>query len=144
MAVLSWGKPTIKIDTTSIDTPKEGTTKLTVQTGDKVEARLEGGGVKDVRYKEGTATLEFDLYVGKDDTDPFEGKITNGVLAGDHKVTVVPEDATCKGVQIDRASVNRTISYDAEEGIMYHYSIDALTPTDGTEKVKITKGGASS
>lgn len=143
MAVLSWGKPTIKIDTTTIDTPKEGTTKLTVQTGDKVPAPLEGGGTKDVRYKEGSGTLEFDLYIGKDDVDPFEGKIKNGVLEGEHKVTVTPEDPTCKGIQIDRAVVNRTTSYDAEMGILQHYMIDALSPKDGTEKVKITKGGTT-
>ena len=143
MAVLSWGKPTIKIDTTTIDTPRENTTKLTVQTGDKVEAPLEGGGTKDVRYKEGSGTLEFDLYIGKDDTDPFDGKIKNGVLEGEHKVTITPEDPTCKGIQIDRAVLNRTTSYDAEMGILHHYVIDALSPEDGSEKVKITKGGAS-
>lgn len=144
MAVLSWGKPTIKIDTTTIDTPKEGTTKLNVQTGDKVPAPLEGGGTKDVRYKEGTGTLEFDLYIGKDDEDPFEGEIKNGVLEGEHKVTVTPEDPTCKGIQIDRAVLNRTTSYDAEMGILQHYVIDALSPKDGSEKVKITNGEASS
>lgn len=144
MAVLSWGKPTIKIDTTTIDTPRENTTKLTVNTGDKVEAPLEGGGTKDVRYKEGTGTLEFDLYIGKDDEDPFKGKIKNGVLEGEHKVTITPEDPTCKGIQIDRAVLNRTTSYDAEMGILQHYVIDALSPKDGSEKVKITNGEASS
>lgn len=140
MAVLSWGKPTIKIDSTTIDTPKEGTTKLNVQVGQKVEATLEGGGVKDVRYKQGTATLEFDVFVGKNDTDPFEGKIKNGVLQGDHKLVLTPEDPSGKGLQIDRAVINRTTSYDAENGIIYHYLVDALTPTDGSEMVKITAG----
>lgn len=139
MSYLSWGKCTISIAESTdgtpddswvtIDTPKEETTKLTETAGDKVEAKEEGGDVVDARYKKGTAELEFDLFGKKGVDQPFES--TDGVIDGEYGIRVAPEDTSCKGIQIDRATITVTRSYSTADGILYHYVATALKPASG-------------
>lgn len=139
MSVLSWGKNKIRHatstdgaasgDWTELDTPKQDSTELTTEAGDEVTANEEGGGIVDVRYGESSYELAFDLFVKKGDEDPFED--TNGIIAGEHALQVIPEDTSCKGIQIDRCSMRRELAYTAADGITYHYVAKAMKPKTG-------------
>ena len=77
MATISWGKALLETTTSkdgapegtptwkAIDTPKDGTTKLTATAGQEIEALEEGGEVVDSRRSKNKYQLEFDLFVKK-------------------------------------------------------------------------------
>lgn len=146
MSVLSWGKCTItKIQSVNgapstqgswgaIDTPKEGTTQLTTTAGQETVATEEGGGIVDVRFSRNSYQLEFDLFVKKGGTRPFDDE--DGVIAGEWAFRVVPEDTACEGIQIDRSIVRVDQSYNTADGIMLHYVVRAMRPATG-KTVKI-------
>lgn len=154
---LSWGKPTIRHkesengapkatgDWTALDTPKQDTTELTTSAGDEVTANEEGGAIVDVRFGASTYELAFDLFEKKDNTitDPFTD--VDGVISGEHALQIVPEDASCKGIQIDRCVLRREIAYTAADGILYHYVAKCLKPASGNtvKPLVITVGSAS-
>lgn len=137
--ILSWGKCKIEKTTspaaqgatwTELDTPKEGTTKLTATAGTEKNATAEGGEVVDVKYNRDTYTFEFDLFVKKGSTAPFTDD--DGIVSGEFAFRVSPvDDPTCPGIQIDRASVRVDESYSSEDGILLHHSCKCLRPTSG-------------
>ena len=77
MAILAWGKgllettpcvdgaPAESPKWTAIDTPKEGTLKLTPTAGQETTATEEGGDIVDSRAGKTTYQLEFELFVKK-------------------------------------------------------------------------------
>lgn len=150
MAVLSWGKCTIKHSPstageptngegatwTVIDTPKEGTTKITGQKGDKKEAKEEGGATVDVRYGASTAQLVFTHFLKKDGT-PFVSD-HDGIIPGEHAFQIIPEDADCIGVQIDASTGSVEKDFSSDEGILFTYTFDVLKPKTG-DMVKFKK-----
>lgn len=144
MAILSWGKCDIKhkggsyTDFTSIDTPKDGTTKLTSNAGAETTATEEGGAVVDYRRAKATYTFEFDLFRKKGGT-PFLTD-DDGVVDGEHAFQVIPEDVSCDGLQMDRTVVSKETSYSTAEGIIDHYVAKVLRPVDGSASVKPVKG----
>lgn len=140
--ILSWGK--CKIETTpstdgapgtsakwtEIDTPKEDTTNITPTAGTKSDAREEGGDLVDTRYTKTTYQLQFDLFVKKGKTRPFEDD--DGLIAGEHAFRIIPaEDETCEGSQIDRGVIHCEERYSTAEGKMLHYVVDCLKPKTG-------------
>lgn len=139
MAMLSWGK--CKIETapstngapsnswTELDTPKKDSTKLTPTEGEEIVAQEEGGDIVDARYGKTTYALEFDIFVKKGKTRPFED--TDGIIDGEHAFRVTPEDKTCEGIQIDRSTVKVTESFSTAEGKMLHYKVKCLKPAEG-------------
>lgn len=142
MAILSWGKCTISHTTstegapaspesswTVIDTPKEDSTKVTPTAGKEVTATEEGGDLVDARNGKNTYLFEFDLFVKKGVERPFEDN--DGIIAGEHAFRIQPEDTTCEGIQIDRATVRVEESYTAADGIMLHYVARCLKPASG-------------
>lgn len=139
MSVLSWGKPKLEKATstkgvagttwTEIDTPKEDTCKLTTTAGTETKATQEGGEVVDVRYAAATYALEFDIFVKKGATKPFDD--TDGVITGEFALRVTPEDTECEGLLIPRAVVRAEKSYAAADGILMHYVATALKPASG-------------
>ena len=150
MAVLSWGKcglehaastggePGASASWTAIDTPKEDTTKLTTTAGTEVEATEEGGGLVDSRNGANKYQLEFDLFVKKGGTRPFED--TDGKIDGEHAFRLTPEDEACEGFQIDRATVRVEESYSTADGILLHYVVKCLKPKSGKIVKPYTKG----
>lgn len=141
MATLNWGK--MKLETKpseggapkehtewkTIDTPKNGTTKIDTTEGNVTEALEEGGGVVDSRTEQSKYKLEFDLFVKKDVDPPFTD--VDGVIQGEHAFRLIPEDPTAKGYLIDRAQVAVTESYTSAEGGLMHYVIKVLKPKEG-------------
>lgn len=154
MALLSWGKPGIETtpvtdgapadsaEWTAIDTPKDGTTKLSASAGNEQEAIEEGGDVIDSRTGKNKYTLEFDLFVKKGKKRPWEDN--DGIIAGEHAFRVTPEDDTCEGIQIDRCTLRCEENYSTAEGILLHYVAKVLKPKAGKMVKSYTKAGSLS
>lgn len=149
MSVLNWGGPSKfeKTESTSgapatgatwtdIDTPKDGTIKLTTTAGAETVALEEGGGVVDVRYARNTYQLEFDLYLKKGVVMPFTNE--DGVVAGEWAFRLTPEDPTTDGFLIERSVVRVEESYSTADGTIYHVVARALKPKTGATVKKYT------
>lgn len=150
--ILSWGK--CKVETTvstdgapaatwtELDTPKKDTTKLTPTAGEEVTAQEEGGEIVDARYGKTTYTFEFDIFVKKGKTRPFED--TDGLISGEHAFRVTPvEDTECEGIQIDRSVVRCEESYSTADGKLLHYVVKCLKPKSGKTVKPYTEGSGS-
>lgn len=147
MAILSWGKCKIEHSVSNgmagskwaeLDTPKENTTKLTPTAGTVQEAKEEGGAVVDSRIGKNSYEFEFDLFVKKGVTRPFDDD--DGVITGEHAFRVTPEDTACEGILIDRSSLRVEERYSTEEGKMLHYVAKVLKPTTGKMVKPFTAG----
>lgn len=131
---LSWGKPTIKIDDTLLPyTPVEGSTQLTVNKGDKVEALIEGGEVEAVKYKKSKSQLVFNIRRAKGRRFPLQ--IKGGVCPGEHTLELKPEEAGAPGFKFPRGSFSVDETYTPADGAIWAVTVDALYPSDGTEAV---------
>lgn len=149
MSVISWGKPRIRHAVSEngapsgeyedLDIPKQDTTELTTTAGDETTANEEGGGLVDVRFGASTYELTFEMFVKKGAADPFED--ADGIISGEHAFQIVPEDASCVGIQIDRCALRREITYKAADGITYKYTAKCLKPKTGNT-VKQLAGGS--
>jgi hypothetical protein len=73
--------------------------------------------------------MEFDLFVKKGVDRPFDDN--DGIITGEHAFRVIPEDESCEGIQIDRATVRVEVSYTSADGILLHYVIRPLKPKTG-------------
>lgn len=140
MAILSWGKPTIKIGKLQsngeapnswidIPTPVENSTKLTPTKGSKIEAKVEGGENEDVRYAKNTYMFEFELRAAKGRKKPVEDN--DGIIEGEYSIKLQPEDKTVEGIIIDRGTLSMEPTYDTENGTKWKYTLDALKPKVG-------------
>lgn len=148
--ILSWGKCKITHagsvqgapvgNWNEIDTPKEGTTKLTPTAGTEKTATAEGGGIVDAKYNRNTFVFEFYLFVKKGQTAPFSDD--DGIVSGEHAFRVVPEDdLSCEGIQIDRCNIRVDLSYSTDEGKMLHHYCKCLRPATGATVKPYTEGG---
>lgn len=150
MSVLSWGKCIIQHatsvsgaasgDYSAIDTPKEDTTQLTPTAGNEVNATEEGGELVDSRAGKTTYVLTFDIFVKKGTNPPFSD--TEGVVSGEHAWKIIPEDAACYGIQIDRSTLRVDVVYAAADGILLRHTAKCLKPATGNT-VKLLAGTSS-
>ena len=97
MAQIGWGKNRHGVRDFAnnkgwreLPTPAEDTWEVTAEKGDKLEAKLEGGKNQDVKYKENTNTITFDIRVAKGQKKPFADK--NGIIAKEYEYFSQPED----------------------------------------------------
>lgn len=147
MSQLGWGKPAIEWASstkgapgenwTAIDTPKEDTTKLTPTAGTEKTATEEGGELVDSRTGKNTFQFEFDLFVKKGASRPFDD--VDGVVSGEFAFRLTPEDEENEGFQIDRSTVRCEESYAAADGKLLHYVIKVLKPASGRSVKPYTK-----
>lgn len=154
MAILAWGKglletcalgangalpatPTWK----PIDTPKEGTLKLTPTAGQETNATEEGGDIVDSRKGKTTYTLEFDLFVKKGVNRPWDDN--DGLITGEHAFRYTPEDDTTEGFLIDRSTVSCEENFAAADGKLLHYVARCLKPATGKTVKPYTKTSGS-
>lgn len=149
MAILSWGKPTIKVtkivdegtgEATQFKTPVENSTQLTTSKGDKTEAKVEGGGIEAVKYKRNTYALEWTIRLAKGEKKPVED--LDGVISGEYSLELTPEETGAVGIKIDRCILSVEDAYTSEEGITLKYTADAMIPTDNTAQVDYTNLGS--
>ena len=129
----SWGRPLIEVkqlgqspeaEWEAFATPVDGTTQLSSEQGEKLEAAIEGGGNEAVKYKKNTYSLTFDVRQVPERTDPIEE--SNGVVADEYSVRITPENPNALGVLIDRASVNVQKSFTANDGLINTYTFEVL------------------
>ena len=152
MSVLSWGKPRLfiqKIGDTSakwkeLPTPVEDSTQLATTKGDKVEAKVEGGENEDVRYGKNTYALAFNIRAAKGRKKPVPD--SDGIIEGEYKVALQPEDPEAPGLMIDKAKLSIEDTWTSADGGMWNYTADALKPDAGDQvkwgKVVVSEEGA--
>lgn len=146
MSVLSWGKPKIKVgkltstgdyeDISSwieVDTPKEGTTALSTSQGSQTDALEEGGGLVDRKTSKSTYTLDFTLYEKHGKELPIED--ADGIIVDNYALKLQPEDPTCKGLIIPKASVSVEHTYSVADGLLAVYHFTALVPDNGGSQI---------
>lgn len=152
MAILAWGKGLLETTPcvdgapaetpkwTAIDTPKEGTLKLTPTAGQETTATEEGGDIVDSRIGKTTYQLEFELFVKKGVARPFTDN--DGVITGEHAWRYTPEDETTEGFLIERSSVRVEESFETAQGKMLKYVARCLKPKAGKTVKEYTKSAS--
>ena len=148
MAILSWGKPS-KFQTAEsdngkagaewkdIETPKDGTMQLVPTEGTTVDALEEGGGVVDSRSPKYTYVFQFTEFVKKGKGPAF--KDDDGIVPGEHAFRFLPEDDSCEGRLIERATVKVEESYTTADGILRLHKCRCMRPAEGPTVKKIEK-----
>lgn len=144
MAILSWGKPTIKVkklgdeSSTAVEfkTPVEDSTQLTTSKGDKTEAKVEGGGIEAVKYKRNTYALEFTIRLAKGEKKPIDD--LDGVISGEYSLELTPEEAGAVGITMERCILSVEDAYTSADGITLKYTADAMIPEDNGAQVTYT------
>lgn len=141
MAVLAWnygkfetaesegGEPKAASPWTKIDVPKKDSLKVDPKEGETKEALDEQGNIVDSKTTPATYEITWEMFVKKGVEPPFDGE--EGVIAGEHAFRFTPDDPTCKGWRVDRATVSATISFSTSEGTLYKYKAKALKPKTG-------------
>lgn len=133
---LSWGKPRIFIKDLSaqspswkeLNTPVENSTELQPTKGDKLEAKIEGGQNEDVRFKDTTYAVVYNIRKVKNRAVPIANK--NGVASKHYAFCLMPEDPTNIGFYIAETSVTVDDTFTAADGAIWaiqHEAIAALT-----------------
>jgi hypothetical protein len=136
-AILTWGKCDIYAARILADgslspfykfpTPVDGTTQLSTEAGEKLEAKVEGGGVIATRRKASSYSLGFEIHVGAHyprPAAPYDGK--DGVILGNHVVKVVSEDPAAVSLQFNNCSMGVEMTFDSSNGIRWKYAVDVL------------------
>ncbi len=138
---ISWGK--CKIFAKDLDaenasyivlpTPVEDSTQLTTQEGDKMEAPVEGGENEDSRKKKAKYSLALEIRVAKGRQQPIADD--DGVVEHHYEIILQPEDKTCPGFKIAKASVSCASNFTAAKGGSWSYTFDSLKPESGKQLV---------
>ncbi len=145
--IISWGIPTIVAtpgtgasgSAVTFPTPVDGSTQLSSEKGDKMEALIEGGEAEAVKYKRGKYSLEFQVRIGKgrlpDSSSMIDGQ--DGVVAGEWSVQLTPEDSAsgAPGFTMPRSVCSYVDSYTSADGIIRTYTFDSLKPESGNQIV---------
>mgnify|MGYP002622584386 CR=1 FL=1 len=138
MANIGWGKNrhfvrniTKNAGIRELPTPVEDSFELATEKGDKLEAKIEGGEYKDVRYKKNTNSITFDIFVAKGEKKPFADK--QGVIEDEFEYWEQPEDAAVPaGIHISRARVSCEVKSNTAEGMKLTYVLEPLKPSDSS------------
>lgn len=153
--IISWGIPTIKVtklvngevpstgaEEVTFATPVEGSTQLSSEKGDKMEALIEGGEPEAVKYKRGKYALEFQIRIGKgrmpSSTDMIDG--IDGVVSGEYQVELTPEDWEdgAPGFKMPKSVCSYSDSYTSNDGIIRTYTFDSLKKDKNTAQIAWT------
>ena len=141
--IISWGIPTIKAykyvgatagnTAITFPTPVEGSTELSSEKGDKMEALVEGGEAEAIKYKRGKYTLTFQIRRGAGRVMPIKG--VDGVVQGEWKVTLEPEQRAegAPGFTMLKAVCSYEDSYTSEDGAIRTYTFESLKAGDGSQ-----------
>lgn len=113
------------------DTPKEDTTTIETEPGDKKEWFEEGHVKVDEYQKVASYTLKFEMLGMKDREKPIADK--NGVITDNYAFRIVPEDPSCFGIFLPRCSVSCEETWSAAEGTLWKYSAASLKSPDFDE-----------
>lgn len=138
---LSWGRCEISLkkvgDTSGTakklpQIPVENSTKLTKVKGDTQEAKVEGGGIFASRVSKGSYDFATQFYVANTSTmKTWFGGVTEGQIPDDYEVTITPEDTEAPVVKLARVSMNLSLEYATEKGILLNVEGKVLEPESG-------------
>jgi len=135
MSNLAWGKPRLfikEVGSTSwseLNTPVEDSTELQATKGDKLEAPIEGGSNEDVKYKDSTYAVVYNIRKFKGRAVPFPN--TNGVASKHYAFMLMPEDAENIGFYIEDTSVTIDDTFTAADGAIWAIQHDAIAASSG-------------
>jgi hypothetical protein len=138
MAIISWGRALLELAKNVDDVigtfialpiPKQGTTELSTEAGNKTEALEEGGGVVDVRYDKSKYSLTFQLFAKRGSVRPISD--VDGVITDHYAIRLTPEDPTLPGFIMEKCSVSVLTTWSAEDGELWQYTFDGLVPASG-------------
>lgn len=150
MAVLSWGKPTVRyslLDSAGNPTTwkvmppiVEDTTQLEIEEGTVTDATEEGGGIIDSRTTKNKYSATMAIFMKDSDTEqPIADD--DGVIAGNYALELIGEDPKTWGFEFAKATVSATHTYTAGEGSRVVYKFRAMIPSAGVPAFKWKKGG---
>lgn len=143
MSIISWGKPKIEYALVTagtpgtwkeFSTPKENSTALSTEKGDKKEATEEGGGQVDVKYNKSKYKLTFVLFAKKGEAKPIED--SDGRILGEYAVRLTPEDKTVEGFILDKTNASVLEMFTSEDGTTWEYTFEGLVPDDKSNILK--------
>lgn len=156
MSNLAWGKPRIfvkDLDTETegekkwkeLNTPVESSTELQPTKGDKMEAPVEGGENEDVKYKDSTYAVVYNIRKKKGRAVPIPNK--NGVASHHYAFCLMPEDDTNIGFLVEETAVTVDDTFTASDGAIWAIQHDAIAAASGNTvkwgTVSITEGNLS-
>lgn len=141
--IISWGIPTIKVYKFNgsaigpeilFPTPVDGSTELSTEKGDKMEALVEGGEAEAIKYKRGKYTLTFQIRRGANRNLPING--VDGVVDGEYRVVLEPEQKSegAPGFAIRKAVCSYEDSYTSSDGAIRTYTFESLK-VDGASQI---------
>lgn len=116
-----------------LPTPKEGTTELSTEKGDKQEATIEGGENEDVKYLKNKYSLAYTIRRNTTRKKPYSDD--EGVVSAHYAVFVQPENKNVPGPYLADTVVSIEETFDTTDGGQLAYTHDALRP-DGGKSVK--------
>lgn len=137
MANLSWGKPRIfvkDIDTPAakwkeLNTPVQDTTELQPSKGDKLEAPIEGGQNEEVKYKDSSYAVVYNIRKKKGRSVPLPN--TNGVCGKHYAFALIPEDPTNVGFYIESTTATVDDTFTPADGAIWAMQHDAIAAAAG-------------
>lgn len=144
MAIIGWGgnrhfvrNITKNKGIRELPVPVEDTYDLATEDGDVLEAKLEGGAIKDSKKKANTNTITFDVFVAKGEKKPFADK--RGVISDQFEYWEQPEDPSVPaGIHISKASISCAVKSNTAEGMKLTYTVKPLEPdTKGIDPLQI-------
>lgn len=143
MAVISWGKPRILIQSLDagnnapwieVPTPVQESTQLTTTKGDKQEAKIEGGENEDVRYNANSYALAFNVRAAKGRKHPV--KDNDGIVPGNYALALIPEDPSVPGFVFQKSVLSVEDAYTATDGATWNYTVDAIKKDKDTPQIQ--------
>lgn len=112
-----------------LPTPKEDSTQLSTDKGDKQEATVEGGENEDVKYARNKYNLAYTLRRNTVRKKPFSDD--EGIVANHYAIFVQPENKDVPGPYLADTVVSIEETFDTTDGGMLAYTHDALRPEGG-------------
>lgn len=137
MSNLSWGKPRIFVKDLDVETPAwkelntpvQDSTELQPTKGDKMEAPVEGGENEEVKYKDSTFAVVYNIRKYKGRQVPIPNK--NGVASHHYAFMLQPEDPTNIGFYIEKTTATVDDTFTPADGAIWAIQHDALAAASG-------------
>jgi hypothetical protein len=137
MSNLAWGKPRIFVKDLDVETPSwkelntpvQDSTELQPTKGDKMEAPIEGGENEEVKFKDSTYAVVYNIRKYKGRQVPIANK--NGVASHHYAFCLMPEDGTNIGFYIESTTVSVDDTFTANDGAIWAIQHDALAAKSG-------------
>jgi hypothetical protein len=134
---VSWGKGAYEVKNlnetgaafVAFPTPVEGTTQVSTEAGETLEAKIEGGEVVAIKQTAKKYTAVFDCFITPEDEIPIQDM--DGVVGDEYAIRFTPQKAGAIGWMMDRASVSVDFKYATNDGAKKTYTFTALKPEEG-------------